>query len=193
MEALIDEQSIQADFSADIAVVDGALGELILDISGSELRLDNVRVAGEQENFDQENWAATLTFTQAETILTNPFRLKAGASLQMTDSRPIVALLGNQKDRPGWVKNMLTIEDVNGTVNLDFENPRLIIPAAYIDSDNIELGAKGVIDKDLRSGIIYARYKKLDIVVKISDGKRNIDLFRARPKFDEYQLPGEIK
>ena len=193
MEALIDEQSIQADFSADIAVVDGALGELTLDVSGSELRLDNVRVTGEQESFDQENWAAILTLTQAETILTNPFRLKAKAGIHMTDSRPIVALLGNQKDSPGWAKKMLTIEDVNGTVDLDFENPRLIIPAAFIDSDNIELGAKGVIDKDLRSGIIYARYKKLDIVVKISDGKRNIDLLRARRKFDEYQLPSEIK
>ena len=193
MEALIDEQSIQANFSADILIVDGTLGELNLDISGSELRLDNVRVSGEQENFDQKNWAATLTFTQAETILTDPFRLKAGASLYMTDSRPIVALLGNQTDRPRWIKRMLTIEDVNGTVDLDFENPRLIIPAAFMDSDNIELGAKGIIDKDLRSGVIYARYKKLDIVVKISEGKRNIDLFRARRKFDEYRLPGEIQ
>ena len=70
---------------ADISVVDGTLGELILDISGSELRLDNVRVRGEQENFEQKNWAATLTFTQAETVLTKPFRLKAGASLHMTD------------------------------------------------------------------------------------------------------------
>ena len=104
-----------------------------------------------------------------------------------------MALLGNQNDRPKWIKRLLTIEDINGTVDLDFENPRLIIPAAFIDSDNIELGAKGIIDKDLRNGVIYARYKKLDVVVKISEGKRNIDLLRARRKFDEYQLPGEIK
>jgi hypothetical protein len=41
--------------------------------------------------------------------------------------------------------------------------------------------------------VIYARYKKLDIVVKIADGKKNIDLIRARRKFSEYQLPGEIE
>jgi len=193
MEALVDEQSIRADFKADILVVDGTLADLILDISGSELRLDNVKVAGEKESFNQKNWAAVLTLTQSETALTNPFRLKADTSLHMTDSRPLVAMLGNQKNRPGWVKRMLTIEDVNGTVALDFVNPRLTIPAASIDSDKIELGAKGVIDKDLRDGVIYARYKKLDIVVKISDGKKNIDLLRARRKFNEYQLPGEIK
>jgi len=193
MEALVDEQSIRADFKADISVVDGTLADLILDISGSELRLDNVKVAGEKESFNQKNWAAVLTLTQAETVLTDPFRLKAETGLHMTDSRPLVAMLGNQKDRPGWVKRMLTIEDVNGTVALDFVNPRLTIPAASIDSDKIELGAKGVIDKDLRDGVIYARYKKLDIVVKIADGKKNIDLLRARRKFNDYQLPGEIK
>ena len=192
MEALIDEQSIRADFNADILVADGSLGELNLDISGSELRLDNVKVIGESESFNQKNWAAILNLTQAETVLTDPVRLKAKTSLHMTDSRPIVAMLGNQKGSPGWVKKMLTIEDVNSTVELDFVNPRLIIPAASMESDKIELGAKGVIDKDLRNGVIYARYKKLDIVVKISDGKRNIDLTRARRKFDEYQLPGEL-
>ena len=148
---------------------------------------------GEKDSFNQKNWAATLTLTQAESILTSPFRLKAGASLHMTDSRPIVAMLGNQKNRPGWVKKMLTIEDVNGTVALDFVNPRLIIPTASMNSDNIELGAKGVIDKGLRNGVIYARYKKLDFVVKFSDGKRKIDLLRARRKFDEHQLPGEFQ
>lgn len=191
MEAQVDEQSIRADFSADISVVGGSLGELILDISGSELRLDNVKVTGEQDSFNQKNWAATLTLTQAESTLTNPFRLKTEAGLHLTDSRPIVAMLGNQKDRPGWIKRMLTIEDVNGTVALDFVNPRLIIPSASINSDKIELGAKGIINKSQRSGMIYARYKKLDIVVKISDGKKNIDLLRARRKFDEYQLPVE--
>ena len=193
MEALIDQQSIRADFNADISVMDGSFGELVLDISGSELRLDNVKVIGETESFNQKNWAAILTLTQAEAVLTSPVRLKAKTSLHMTDSRPIVAMFGNQKDSPRWVKKMLTIEDVYSTVELDFVNPRLTIPAASMESDKIELGAKGVIDKDLRNGVIYARYKKLDIVVKISNGKRNIDLIRARRTFDEYQLPGELE
>jgi hypothetical protein len=193
MQAQVDEQSIRADFSADISVVDGALGDLKLDISGSVLRLDNVRVAGDQESFNQKNWAATLTLAQAETILTNPFRLKTSTGLHMTDTRPIVAMLGNQRNSPGWIKRMLTVENVNGTMALDFVNPRLTIPTASMDSDNIELGAKGVIDKDLRNGIVYARYKKLDIVVKFSDGKRNIDLLGARRKFDAYQMPVSVQ
>jgi len=192
MEAQVDEQAIRADFSADITVKGGSLGDLSLDVSGSTLRLDNVTVVGEAENFDQQDWATTLTLTDAETTLTKPFRLKSLANLHMTDSRPVVAMFGNQKDRPGWVKKMLTIEDVNASVELDFVNPRLVIPAASMNSDKIEIGAKAIIDKDQRDGMIYARYKKLDIVVKITGGKRNIDLLKARRKFDEYRLPVSI-
>jgi hypothetical protein len=192
MQALVDEQSIRADFSADMSVVGGALAAMAMDVSGSELRLDNVRVVGDAESFNQKNWATTLSLTKAHTVLTSPFRLQAETALHMTDSRPLVAMLGNQKTRPGWVKKMLTIEDVNGAVVLDFVNPRLIIPSASMNSDKIELGAKGIIDGDLRSGVIYARYKKLDIVVKIAGGKRNIDLTRARRKFDAYQPPGAL-
>jgi len=193
MEAQVDEQKIRADFSTDIAAVGGSLGDLALDISGSTLKLDHVTVIGEQESFDQENWAATLTLSDAETTLTKPFRLRSLANLHMTDSRPIVAMFGNQKNRPGWMKKMLTIEDVNATVELDFVNPRLVIPAASMDSDKIEVGAKAIIGEGQRDGMIYARYRKLDIVVKIANGKRNIDLLHARRKFDEYRLPGDLE
>ena len=192
MEALVDDQSIRADLRADISLVDGMLGELFFDISGSELRLDNVRVVGENESFNQKNWAAILTLTQAEAILSDPVRLNAEANLSMTDSRPIVAMLGNQKNRPQWIKNMLTVEDISGNVELDFVSGRLAIPNAFMNSDNIEFGAKGIIDKGQQDGMIYARYKKLDIVVKISEGKKNIDLIRARGKYDEYQLPAAL-
>ena len=63
-----------------------------------------------------------------------------------------------------------------------------MIPYAFIDSDHIDFGAKGVIDETTRNGILYARYKKLDLVVRITDGKKNMDLFKAKQKYDEYQV-----
>ena len=150
------------------------LGDLFFDISGSELRLDNVKVVGENESFNQKNWAATLVLTQAEAILSDPVQLNAAANLSMTDSRPIVAMLGNQKNRPQWIKKMLIVEDVSGDVELNFAGDRWAIPNAFVISDNIEFGAKGTIDKGQQNGIIYARYKKLDIVVKSQKVKRTL-------------------
>jgi len=189
MKAQVSEQSIRADFDADITLAGGVPGEMFFDISGSELRLDNVRVVGENMTFNEKNWATVLTLTEAETTWIEPLLLNAKAKLRMTDSRPIVAMIGNRKDRPEWVTNMLIIEDVEGEMELNAANGRIVIPNAFIDSDNIDFGAKGVIDEALNNGVVYARYKKLDIVVKIADGKKNIDLIRARRKFDEYVPP----
>ena len=189
MEAIVDEQSISADFNADITLVDGVPALMNFDISGSEFRLDNVRVIGENQDFNEKDWAVVLTLEKADTVFSKPIVLNAEAILGMTDSRPIVAMLGNRKDRPKWVTNMLIVEDIEGRVELEAANNQFVFPYAFIDSDNIDFGAKGIIDKTLRNGVVYARYKKLDLVVKISDGKKNIDLIRAKAKFDEYRPP----
>ena len=189
MQAQIDEQTIRTNFSADISLVGGVPENRLFDISGTELRLDDVEVKGENDSFDQKNWATVIDFTQAELVFVKPLSLKTRAKLHMTDSRPIVAMLGNKKDQPGWVKKMLTIDDVKGVINLDMADDRVLIPDAFIDSEKIDVGAKGIIKEGLNDGVIYARYKKLDFVVKYTDGKRNIDLIRARGKFDEYKLP----
>ena len=94
---------------------------------------------------------------------------------------------GSNVDGLSAVKNQ--IEDVKGVVRLDMAENRILIPKAFIDSEKIDIGAKAIIKDDLSDGVIYARYKKLDFVVKFKDGKRNIDLLHARGKFDEYQLP----
>lgn len=189
MQARVDEQVIQTDFRVDFTLVDGVPDDRFFDISGTKFHFENVKVDGEDEDFDQKNWAALIEINQAELNFDSPFALKTEAALTMTDSRPIVAVLGNQNDRPKWVKNMLTVEDVTGVVQLEMAENRILIPNAFIESEKIDFGAKGVIDEGLNDGVLYARYKKLDIVVKFSEGKRNIDLYRAKGKFDEYLLP----
>lgn len=189
MQARVDEQMIQTDFRADFTLVDGVPDDRFFDIRGTKFHFENVKVDGEDEDFDQKNWAALIEINQAELNFDSPFALKTEAALTMTDSRPIVAVLGNQNDRPKWVKKMLTIEDVTGVVQLEMAENRILIPNAFLESEKIDFGAKGVIDEGLNDGVLYARYKKLDIVVKFSDGKRNIDLYRAKGKFDEYLLP----
>jgi len=188
MRAQIDQQVIQTDFSADVTLVDGVPDNLFFDMSGTKFHFENVKVDG-NESFDQKDWSALITLNQAKLNFDSPFALKTAAVITMTDSRPIVAVLGNQDDRPKWVKNMLTIEDVTGVVKLEMANNRILIPDAFVESEKIDIGAKGVIDEALSDGVLYARYKKLDVVVKFSNGKRNIDLFRAKRKFDAYLLP----
>jgi hypothetical protein len=188
MEAVADKQSVRADFRANVLLSGGRPADMNFDISGTELRLDKVRVIGENQSFNEKDWSAVLTLTRADTTWGTPLRLKTEAKLNITDSRPIVAMLGNKKDRPQWISNMLIIEDVEGRIDLDIHDKKIVIPYAFIDSDHIDFGAKGIIDETLHDGILYARYKKLDLVVRISDGKKNLHLFGAKQKYDEYQV-----
>ena len=38
------------------------------------------------------------------------------------------------------------------------------------------------------NGRIYLKYKKLDVVLKILNGDRNLDIIKAREKYDEYEV-----
>lgn len=184
-----EEQEFLADLDVEVTLNGGTPAEMKFDIAGSKVVLDNVRVAGRQESFDSEAWSAVLTLVRGDTVFTQPAQLDLEATLSASDSRPIVALFRNQEGwRPEFLANAMTIEDIEGTAELTMRDKRLLIPSAWVDSDNLQVGAKGVIEADGNDGVIYLNYKKLDLLLKINDGKKNVDIIRAREKYDEYRV-----
>ncbi|RLA46726.1 MAG: hypothetical protein DRQ97_07235 [Gammaproteobacteria bacterium] len=181
------DQSARGDLTANIKLVGGVPAQMMFDISGSELRLDNVQVIGEQEQFDADSWSARFLLVHGKATWKKPLRLDVDAEINIADSRPVVAMFGNEGKRPQWLLNMLTIEDIRGTARVTIANEQVVIPFAHVVSDIMEVGAKGRISETRRDGVIYARYKKLDAVVKITDGKKNTDIIRAREKYEAYQ------
>jgi hypothetical protein len=181
------DQSVKGDLAVNIKLVGGVPADMMFDISGSELRLDNVQVIGEKEQFDEDNWSARFLLVRGQATWKKPLQLDVEAQINISDSRPVVAMFGNKEKRPQWLLNMLTIEDIEGTAQVAIANEQIVIPLAHAISDHIEVGAKGSISEARRDGVIYARYKKLDAVVKITDGKKNTDVIRAREKYESYQ------
>ena len=70
------------------------------------------------------------------------------------------------------------------------EKRQLTIPHALVNSDKIDIGAKGFMTDQTVEGMIYARYKKLDAVLNIENDKKKLGILRAKKKFDEYS-PGQ--
>jgi hypothetical protein len=188
LEMIVDEQSISADLAAHITLVGGIPGKMIFDLSGSEIALDNVRVTGEKETFDQDNWLASFKLTQAQTTWKKPLKLDALVQLSVSDTSPAVAAFSNRGYRPAWLLNMLSIQDIKGTAELVVADNKVVIPYANAVSDIVEVGAKGSITEQHREGVIYARYRKLDAVLKIFQGDKNVDLINAREKYDTYRV-----
>ena len=190
LRAQADTQSITGDLSADVLVVDGTPPERVFDISGSVITLTGVQVAGQTEQFNEEDWSARLVLTRGDIVLTEPPQMDLEAQLQMSDSRPIVALFQNQEGwRPDFLTRLMTFEDIAGTARVAMANERAVIPHAQVSSENIAVEAKGVISADSRHGAVYLRYEKLGALLKIRNGAKSLDLIRVRQKFEDYPVP----
>lgn len=182
------DQDLRADLSANIVLAGGKPEELMFDLSGSEIVLDNVKVSGQEAGFDDEGWSTVLKLPRAGLALTDPLRVSAQVELEASDSRPIAAVFRNQEGwRPEFIAKALTVEGIEGTATLEIIGKRVTIPESWVTSDNIEVGARVVFAGSGSDGVIYLKYKKIDAVLKLDNGKKNIDLVGARKKYDAYE------
>ncbi|MCK5360401.1 MAG: hypothetical protein KAJ95_07220, partial [Gammaproteobacteria bacterium] len=192
MHAVADKQALEADMSIDIKLVGGVPQNMDFDIAGSTIEISNVIVTGDEKDFNDDNWGILLSLNKARAVWKKPVQLDIEADLKMTDSRPFVTMMANKKGKDGWLGKGMTIDDVDGKVNLRMKDQILVIPYAFAGSDKIDVGAKGIISKELNNGVLYARFRKLHGLLKINNGDRNLDIIKARKKFDEY-VPSESK
>jgi hypothetical protein len=186
MQSIIDDQELEAELIADIKLVGGVPENMDFDIASSSVEIKNVKVMGNQKSFDDDNWGVLLTLNKARAVWKKPVQLDLEADLEMTDSRPFVAMIANQKGKEGWLEKAMTIDDVSGEVKINMKQDIIVIPYAFAVSDKIDVGAKAIISADARNGVLYARFKKLHGLLKINNGKRNLDILKAREKFDAY-------
>ena len=148
--------------------------------------MDHFRVGGVAAWRQGADWHATVRLARADTVWRPPVQISADADLVMKDSSPIVAMLSNYRGKHGWIERLLTVGRIEGAASLRMRHNQIVFPYAYADSDEIGIGAKGVIDGQTRDGVILARYRQLKGLLKIRDGKRSFDLIRPQKKFDAY-------
>jgi len=189
LQSRIDEQNVSGELTADIKLVGGVPENMEFDISESSLVLDRVRVAGEEKTVEQAGWHARFDLKKGRAVWKKPTHLEVEAGIEMKDTRPMVAIMANQRGKHGWIEKILTVEDVKGEAKMSIAQDKIVIPYAFFGSDDIDVGAKGIITANTRNGVFYVRFKKLHGILKVKDNDRNFDILNARKKFDEYS-PG---
>ena len=185
----IDEQRLKADLDIDMNLAGGNPRNFTADFSGSTLRLFNVYVEGEKEQFEGDYWSTSLEVTSGEGRFTQSIELRAKSLITVSDTRPLVALFKNRSRTPKWLGNMMSVKNLNGEAEMQLTGGKLKVPLAYVDSEKAEVGIKATFFEGEREGVVYARFKKLDTLVKRLDGKRNVDVIKSREKFEAYELP----
>jgi len=186
LRSRLNDQELAGELMADIRLSNGRPENLEFDISGSTISLQDIRVTGAETNYEQQDWSARFDLEQGRTVWKRPVVIEAEAAVEIKDSRPFVALFSNEKGQRKWLEKMLTVENIQGRAEMTLENKQLVIPHAFVSSDKVDAGAKGIMTADRRDGIFYARFRKLDAVMKIKNGNRNIDVMGAKKTFAEY-------
>ncbi|MDA7840764.1 hypothetical protein N9A55_08345, partial [Luminiphilus sp.] len=74
-------------------------------------------------------------------------------------------------------------------VELKLFEGKTIIPLAYVTSKKAEVAVKATFYDGERDGVVYARFKKLDALLRRENGKRKVEITKSREKFDQYQIP----
>ena len=190
IDLAVDGQDVRGDLLAEITVAGGRPADMAFDLAGSRLRLANVGVSGAETAFDDDGWTAELVLKRGDTVFAEPLKLDVDAELRASDSRPLVTLFRNQDGwRPEFIARALTVEGITGNARVEMADRRLRIPFAWVDGETIEAGAKAELSEAGNRGIVYFKYRGLDAVLRIADGKRNLDILRARRTFDDYQVP----
>lgn len=189
LRSRLNDQELSGELVADIKLSNGRPENLEFDISGSLLSLQDVRVTGSEASYEQANWSARFELEKGRVIWKKPVAIEAEATIEIKDSRPFVALFSNEKGQRDWLEKMLTVQDIQGRAEMSLKNDQLVIPYAFVGSDKVAAGAKGIMSAERADGIFYARFRKLDAVLKVNNGEHNIDIIGAKKKFGEY-TPG---
>ena len=185
----VDDQNISARLRLDTKIVGGEPQKMKFDISGSSIVLDQAKVAGKNARYTKDDWSTDIKLKKAEIVWRKPIQLKSEMLLAIKDSRPIVAMIDNKRAKFALVSNLLIVENLQGETIINMSDNAITIPYALVKSNQIDIGAKGIITPTLRNGIFFFGHKHIKAVMEIRDGKRSFDIFNAQKSFDSFVVP----
>jgi len=182
---------LYGDLEVHANLAEGNLPTREFDLSGTTIRLDNI-VGEEQSKKKQkklEAWYCEVELEKGNVTLGKPLVANGQVGLKMYDTRPIVAMLKEIGDPPGWLKLMPNVKDIDGTMNVDFGEGRMAVDDLALTGKKLEvLGWLHILNKKT-NGRLYIKHGILAAGIALDDGKGKIHLSKPRKWFDEQQDP----
>lgn len=156
-----------------VRLADGNGGPHVLHLANTELTVTNLVVPNLSRE-TQDGWHAILGIPEGRLDLTNQnWTLDSRFRIELRDTRPILAVLRNQPDAPGWLRLMPTIKELVGDGHITTTRELTQLSGFNLRGKSTDFRAELLLSTNRLSGIAYARYGPLAAGMDRRDPARN--------------------
>lgn len=182
---------LYGDLEVHAHLAEGDLPSRTFDLSGTRMVLDNI--VGEEIPEKRQKklaaWYCDVELRAGQIILGKPVEANGQVRLKMYDTRPIVAMLKEFGDPPGWLSLMPNVKDIDGTMEVTIGKDRTEVDDLVLTGKKLEvLGWLHILDKKA-NGRLYLKHGVLAAGIALDQSKAKVHLSKPRKWFEEQQAP----
>ena len=187
IDASFGEVAIKGNILLDLNASTDDVRDGRFDFSDSGFKIDMVTI--EDGKRTDTDWYFHLDMTAGWLKLKDPGEIVCSADLRMKDTRPLIAILGQEKSIFNKLKGILNFKDVEGEADLEIAANRMEIEDFNIDSEGLKLKANlQIIDKK-STGILYTKFHGIPIALDLRGEKKDLVLRKPLRWYEEQTVP----
>jgi hypothetical protein len=107
----------------------------------------------------------------------------------MKDTRPLIALLGQEKKIFNKLKGILNFKDLEGEADIEIAANSMEIENFDIDSEGLKLKANLQIRDKQSSGILYTKFHGIPLALDLRGEKNDFVLRKPLQWYEEQTVP----
>ena len=177
-------QSLRGGLYAVVEVKKGDLQSGTFDISGTKVGFRAAALSGPGELAKGAPWSGEALVSEGRLHTKVPGDLKVKVKLEMTDTRPVVALFAANYSSVKWFKGILDIKDVTGSAGLAMEGTTTVIDGVDVLGKGLQMQGRMRLKGGRLNGAFFAQIHRFSAAVSIENGKRQWKLTSARKWYD---------
>ena len=103
----------------------------------------------------------------------------------MRDTRPIMALIDEFSDPPGWFGLLPEVENIDGTMIFAADGIATAVKDMNITGESLQIEGWLQLAEKKADGRIYVKYKIFAAGIGLDQGKSSVHVIKPRKWFDE--------
>jgi hypothetical protein len=187
IDASYGEVAIKGNLLLDLQAETDDISDRRFEFNNSSFKVDMVTI--EDGKKTDTGWYFHLDMPHGWLRLKEPGEIVASADLKMKDTRPLIAILGQERSIFNRLKGILNFKDVEGEADLEIAANRMEIEDFNIDSEGLKLKANlQIIDKKAK-GIFYTKFHGIPFALDMRGEKKNLQLRKPLQWYEAQTVP----